>query len=904
MITVTKNNTIPGRLQEIAQEVPGTISIAVPGGAGITFAELIAQSERFVRTLNDLGVGRNDRVGIILRNGPGTVTAFLGVVSCATAAPLNPSYGAPEFEFYLSDLDVRTLLIDSALDSPARDVARKRGIPLVEVSSGWNESIDYVTASGEQAGIFVNSSLVEPDDIALVLHTSGTTSRPKIVPLTHANLVSSADNIIRTLKLTRDDKCLTIMPLFHIHGLMVTLSALLAGGVVCPVGFEPQRFLEIVDDFKPTWYSAVPTMHQAILRAAESHATIIERSRLRFVRSSSAALPSRIKAELEKMFRVPVSEAYGMTEAAHQMASNPLPPGERKSGSVGLAAGPEIAIMDENGSLLSKGQSGEVVIRGANVFGGYQNNENASADAFTDGWFRTGDQGYLDTDGYLFLTGRLKDIINRGGEKISPAEVDEVLLNHPAVEQAITFPIPHSTLGEDIVAAVVLRQNAAVGEDELRGFIAARLTTFKVPQRILIVNDIPKGSTGKIQRRRIPEKLGLVDSGGEKLISRSTYVAPAGTLEHQLVKIWEEYLPVRPISVRDSFFELGGDSLLAVQMMLRVEELVGMQVPLVTLLAGPTVSQLRQAIIANRFNKASSLLVEIHSRGTKPPFFFLHGDIMGGGFYSLNLAHALGLDRPMYVLSPHGLNGEPVPKSVTDMAASYVQMIRTVQPKGPYLLGGYCRGGIVAYETARQIQEQGQDVAALLLIGAAGWTRRYRILRGLTNLVAGLKGFNEDQRVEFFNKGRYLLPFNQALQRYYIHRITEFRKGQFKAQLKWLVSKFRKKFQLKIMCCSNLGKTQSQIDSDKTVHQTRFQILDLAYAKVLEAHNPGKYSGGVVLFWPTEDGIRLTKEWKRVAPQMRICRVPGSHTDCITTYVSDLGACMKASLDQLDFRCD
>ena len=897
MLSLYKQETcVSSRFYEMARQWSGTVAMAAPESAGITFAELAAESEIRALALDDLGVRRNDRVGILLPNSPATITTFIGVTSRATAAPLNPAYGAAEFEFYFRDLNVKALMIDSASDSVARRVAKNHGIPVIDVAPLAAGSAEFSGLPGKRNEAVLARDPVQIDDVALVLHTSGTTSRPKIVPLTHRNILYSTENIIRALQLSDSDRCLTIMPLFHIHGIMVTISALLAGGQVCPVGFDPQRFFTIFDDFKPTWYSAVPTMHQAILRIAASHSECVGRSRLRFIRSSSAALPVRVKTELEKVFDTPVIEAYGMTEAAHQMASNPLPPKKRKPGSVGLAAGPQIAMMDSQGKLLAAGQIGEIVIRGANVFQGYENNQGASAEAFTTGWFRTGDQGYLDAEDYLFLTGRLKDIINRGGEKISPAEVDEVLLNHPAIEQAITFPFPHPTLGEDVAAAVVPRHGARVSENELREYVAVRMSGFKAPKRVLILAEIPKGPTGKIQRRSVADKLGLLDASAMKLKADSTHTAPAGTLESQLVQLWEDLLQVRPIRIHDNFFELGGDSLLAVQMILRAEQLVGKRVPLANLFAGPTVSHLCHAMESDRFGEASSLVIELNSSGTQPPLFFLHGDIMGRGFFSLNLAQTLGSNRPMYVLNPHGLNGEPIPRSVEEMASSYVQILRTVKPKGPYLLSGYCKGGVVVFEMARQLEQNGEAVASVLMVAASGWKKRYRSLRLMTKLIALLKGLNEDQRLELFNKGRYRFPFSEELQRYYLRRIAEFRTLRFGEQLKWFVNKFRKEIQKPL----SASLSEKQINFENITNQTQFQTLDLAHTKALEAHMPGPYSGKVVLLWPLEDRMCLAKEWKRVAPTMEIHRVPGSHTDCVTTHVTSLGTCMKAWLDKLD----
>jgi acyl-CoA synthetase (AMP-forming)/AMP-acid ligase II len=350
-----------------------------------------------------------------------------------------------------------------------------------------------------------------PDDIALVLHTSGTTSRPKIVPLAHRNVCASARNIAASLTLTSEDRNLVIMPLFHIHGLMAALLAPLSvgGEVYCSTGFNALKFFGWMDEVKPTWYTGVPTMHQAILLRAPGNAEVVRNHRLRFIRSSSSSMPVTVIEQLESLYGVPVIEAYGMTEAAHQMASNALPPRPRKPGTVGPAAGPEIRVVDTTGATVPPGTMGEIVIRGPNVMTAYENNPTANADAFYGDWFRTGDQGTMDADGYVTITGRLKEIINRGGEKISPREVDEVMMAHPAVHQWVTFGMPHTMLGEEVAAAVVLKQGAQASDAELREFAKVKLADFKVPKKILILQEIPVGATGKLQRIGLAQKLGL-----------------------------------------------------------------------------------------------------------------------------------------------------------------------------------------------------------------------------------------------------------------------------------------------------------------------------------------------------------------------------------------------------------
>lgn len=488
-------------------------AISAPGRPVLKHGQLRALVGKTIGSLNALGVGRNDRVAIVLPNGPEMATCFIAVASGTTSAPLNPAYRAEEFEFYLNDLNARILIVERGSQSPAVDVARKLGVRIVDLVADANGAAGDFELVAREAGAAAaaNPGYAEADDVALVLHTSGTTSRPKIVPLSQRNVCASAQNIRRTLAFTPADRGLNIMPLFHIHGLIAGILAPISAGsqVFCAPGFDALKFFAWMDECHPTWYTAVPTMHQTIVSRAARNKEIIARNPLRFLRSSSSSMPPQVIAELEEIFHAPLVEAYGMTEAAHQMASNPLPPKPRKPGTVGLAAGPEVDIMDEAGNLLPPNTVGEIVIRGPNVTAGYENNPKANAEGFTNGWFRTGDQGVKDADGYISLTGRLKEIINRGGEKISPREIDEIIMDHPAVAQVVCFAMPHAKLGEEVAAAVVLKEGAAVTEKELQQFIGGRVADFKVPKKILILAEIPKGATGKLQRIGMAQKLGL-----------------------------------------------------------------------------------------------------------------------------------------------------------------------------------------------------------------------------------------------------------------------------------------------------------------------------------------------------------------------------------------------------------
>lgn len=509
----------PHPFQDLLQAGPDTAAaISAPGRRMLSHAGLRALVQATIARLNELGAGRNDRVAIVLPNGPEMATCYLACAAGTTSAPLNPAYRADEFEFYLSDLNAKLLIVEKGSTSPAVEVAARLGVKVIElhVAQGAPAGEFSLQAASAGSGTAAASAPAEQggwslaSDVGMVLHTSGTTSRPKIVPLSVGNLAASARNIRSTLQLTPADRGLNIMPLFHIHGLIAGVLAPISAGseVFCTPGFNALKFFAWMDEACPTWYTAVPTMHQAVLQRAKGNTEVIARHPLRFLRSSSSSIAPQVIRELEEAFGAPLIESYGMTEACHQMASNPLPPALRKPGTVGVAAGPEVAIMLD-GVVLPRGQTGEIVIRGDNVTAGYENNEKANAEGFSSGWFRTGDQGVMDDEGYISITGRLKEIINRGGEKISPREVDEILMDHAAVAQVVCFGMPHHKLGEEVAAVVVLREGRAATEKDLQAFVAGRAADFKVPKKILFMDEIPKGATGKLQRIGLAAKLGL-----------------------------------------------------------------------------------------------------------------------------------------------------------------------------------------------------------------------------------------------------------------------------------------------------------------------------------------------------------------------------------------------------------
>ncbi|KAF5952665.1 hypothetical protein HYC85_010609 [Camellia sinensis] len=504
--------TLTGLLKKVAGEFPSRRAISVSGKFDLTYDRLHQLIEHAASRLLSAGVMPGDVVALTFPNTVEFIIMFLAVIRVrATAAPLNSAYTSDEFEFYLSDSESKLLITSKEGNERAQAAASKLKITHVTAALPQADSeVSLSSSTHSELNLDSVSKIInQPSDTALFLHTSGTTSRPKGVPLTQINLASSVQNIKSVYKLTESDSTVIVLPLFHVHGLIAGLLSSLGAGaaVTLPAAgrFSASTFWSDMNNYKATWYTAVPTIHQIVL---DRHFSKPEPAypKLRFIRSCSASLAPAILSRLEEAFGAPVLEAYAMTEATHLMSSNPLPEdGPHKAGSVGKPVGQEMAILDENGVQQEAGKSGEVCIRGPNVTKGYKNNPEANKSAFRFGWFHTGDLGFLDSDGYLHLVGRIKELINRGGEKISPIEVDAVLLSHPDIAQAVAFGVPDDKYGEEINCAVIPREGSNIDEAEVSRFCKTNLAAFKVPKMVFITDSLPKTATGKIQRRFVAE---------------------------------------------------------------------------------------------------------------------------------------------------------------------------------------------------------------------------------------------------------------------------------------------------------------------------------------------------------------------------------------------------------------
>jgi acyl-CoA synthetase (AMP-forming)/AMP-acid ligase II/acyl carrier protein len=580
---------------------PDRPSLLAPGRVGLSRGELRAQVDRVAAALVERGVRPGDAIGIVGPNGPELAIGFLAVSSVAAAAPINPALRPAELAYEIADLHMRAVVLTGPPHPVEEEAARAR-VAVLRLEPVVAGAAVEVVVSGPDLGPRPSDDGSRPaldPDVAILLHTSGTTARPKIVPLTGANLAASAAAVAAALELSPDDVGLEVMPLFHVHGLVAGLLAgLHAGGaVVCTVGFhapDAAAWWPSADSSAPTWMTAVPTMHQSLAERLRSHPSEAPPRPLRLLRSSSAALAPSVLEAVESVFGAPLVEAYGMTEAAHQIASNP-PSTDRRPGTVGRPAGAEVAVRGDADAWAATGEVGEVVIRGPGVTSGYlTREEQLNRDAFVDGWFRTGDLGRVDADGYLTLTGRSKELINRGGEKVSPREVDEVLLAHPGVSQAVAFAVPDPRLGEEVAAAVVVDGTAAPTERELRMFASTRLAAHKVPRRVVVVDQLPKGPTGKLVRAGLAGRLGLDHPAGIDGATRALvdHVEPRNDLERFVADLWREVLGLDgDPGVHEHFLDLGGDSMAASRLLAAVRDRLDLEVSMLDLYDLPTVAE-------------------------------------------------------------------------------------------------------------------------------------------------------------------------------------------------------------------------------------------------------------------------------------------------------------------------
>jgi acyl-CoA synthetase (AMP-forming)/AMP-acid ligase II/thioesterase domain-containing protein/acyl carrier protein len=727
-----------------ARETPHSPAVLAPGRTSLTFAAMTAHVEYLSQALVDAGLGPNDALAAVLPDDAETLCAFIGTCPVTSFAPLNPSLRDGEYESALVDLRPSALMVPAGEPSPAAGAAKRLGIPIIETHSTPERGAGTFTLAGSRTATSAVPAVPAAGDAALQLQTSATTGRAKFVCLTHANIAAMAHAGAQAIMLSRADRFLNMMPMFHLQGLLSALQQLTVGGsVVCAWPFEADRFGAWIAEFQPTWYTGGPALHRTILTLCLENPEILARWRPRFVRSIGSALPPALLSELEGTLRVPVVEGYGLTETG-AVTSTPLQPYAAKAGSAGVRIAPGVEIMDEAGNLLPAGRQGEIVVRGPNVMREYRNNGQATCAAFQGGWFRTGDLGRFDDEGYLFVTGRIKEIINRGGEKILPGEVDRALLAHPAVADAAAFAIPHPGLGEDLAAAVVPRGGMSLDEAALREFLDARLAAYKSPRFLMFVERIPRSASGKVQRWRLAEEL-----AGMQKARASAPTAPRSDDERKLAGIWAAALGKPVPGIDDDFFELGGHSLASTIVLAGIEHTFGVKLRDYALMEAPTIRLLAARL---RADGLKGRVVAMQPEGSMPAFFMVRPLPL-----YRPLAARLGNARPFLALAMPGREQLAGESDVPNVARRLASAVRQWQPKGPYFLGGWCADGVLAFEMAQQLMSQGEKVALVALfdspspaslrkrpfgfkvsryLGAVEWSLRYHVA-SIRQLAAG-----------------------------------------------------------------------------------------------------------------------------------------------------------------------
>ncbi|MHA6297952.1 non-ribosomal peptide synthetase [Devosia sp. CAU 1758] len=758
MLTLPSSRDLLAPIRRWQLDQPDKPALLAEGRPAATFDHVIRQVDATVDALLRAGISPGHRVALVLPNAPETALCILAVASHATCIPFNPTHTADELLRLIAAARVDAAIILHS-DNDAATSLQAAGVNRVLMMTPTREGV-----TGEFALRSLGRSPRPPPAAtaaapSLVLHTSGSTGTPKRVPLSVQHLLASAHNVARSLELGEHDVGLSMMPMFHIGALVdLLLAPLSAGGAVCFAReISSAAFFDALARFAPTWFQAVPTLLRDLLAwnlGAEDYERM---ARLGFIRAVSQPLPPALQEEFETRFRVPLLPMFGMTETAGVITS--MPRGDRRPGSVGVPFGAEVRIADHQNNAVRPGELGEVLVAGRTVMDGYEDDGDAGA-TFSGVWLRTGDLGYVDEDGYLFLTGRSKDQINRGGEKIAPTEIDLITCDLPTILEAAAFAVPHPSLGEDVALAIVARPGTTADVDALAAHLRQRLAPHKVPRHIYVLDRLPRLPSGKLNRRALPELVKAIPA-------QATRTLPRTRIEREVARIWSQVLGVEEIALEDDFFELGGDSLRATTLSLELEARFGATFAPGALFDTPTLHEMakilgrvdRQAsarvALDPRLHRSlqritagwrgmrqpGSLIVGRNTSGSKRPFFWIPQSLHGLDAVATNL----DANRPVYSMPTLSLTGAKTEANTRKLAAYLAHEITNIDNEGPYLLGGFCQGAVVAFEVAKALKAMGRTVLLLCL------QDRFvpKPYGGAVALLSGKRGFHCSHYVNY-----------------------------------------------------------------------------------------------------------------------------------------------------------
>jgi oxalate---CoA ligase len=856
-------------LEQRASEAPSRPAILSPDRRPLTYGDWLKVTLEAERVLQRAGVAADERLAVIMPSNAQMASAIVALSGRFVLAPLSADSRVGEYERTFNHLGVTGVVVPATGADAARAAADRLALPQIEVFSD-QDTAGAFTLNCERWWDSPRAAIAA--DVRFLSSTSGTTGEPKRVFLTAANLCSAAAAFSSTFALSADDRCLHAQAVFHTAA-MVTLGASLCAGS-STVYLDDYGFPSLTKSLRDggaTWLSAPPAVYREFLTLLPDQSDIGKLANLRFVRSGAAALEQSLVEKLELVFAAPVIQVYGMTEAPF-ISCSPLRRGTPKPQSVGLAQRCEVRIVDADGQQLQSEHTGEVVVRGPNVISRFDDAA-GPAEITSDGWFRTGDIGRLDDEGYLYLLGRRKELINRGGEKIFPREIEQVLRQDNGIADVAVFGIAHPTLGEEVAAAVILAPNATRTDRDVCGFAAERLAQAKVPKRVFVVSEFPRTATGKVKHHELRRLLQEENNRTGLLVHRS-----ATLLEAQLVDVFEDVLSVTGLKSDDDFFTQGGDSLRAVRLMTAIRSLCGQDLSAQTLLEAPT-----PRLLARRINAAlpasTSPLVCIQRGSNTLPLFFLNGDLDGSGMYVRNLVRELGAGRTVYTLYPHGINGTKRLDTIEAMATEYADIIERTVPEGPFALAGYCNGGVVAYEIARGLEARGRNVGPLILVAATAANGPFRDLRRLAERFGRTVGISSDAQHRLFLGAR-----SRLLQ------LAQLRHAPISAYVRFL---FRQAHHV-------LRRFQPQ---------STLGPADLApfehMGSVMARYVPETYTGPVHHIWGKDDVPLLPNDpsmgWKSIASQLNLYVIPGDHFTVVTREYKRVAQIMRHALDRFTY---
>ncbi len=856
--------TLHAALTRIAQASPDRAAVLSTRFAPLDHRGLQQMIERTHRQLRLAGFGRDARIGVLLPEAPQAAVAIIAIACSAVAVPLDPRLGQAELDQFLQQLPLDALLIGSDGDQQGRAAAERHGLMLISAEAA-DDGSPALRLAMPVAAQPAPDELPEPDAPAFILRSSGTTALPKLIPFTHRNMLTAARKWQRWFGLDTGDRCLCVSAPYYSHGLKVTiLTPLLTGGSVAfPLSPAVVDLHEWFESLRPSWYSAGPALHRAILEAASAHPEGLGTQRPRFASSGGAPLGQDIIDAFEQTMGFPLLEHYGSSEAA-QIAVNT--PTERKADTVGRPWPETLSIVDENGNPLAAGERGEIRVRGATVMPGYLGDDTLNREVLRDGWFHTGDIGSLDEDGFLRLHGRLREVINRGGEKVSLSEVDAVLLRHPAVADAAAFAVPHQRLGQDVAAAVVLHPGMQVAAEELQRYLRGELVYFKVPRRVQIIDALPRGLTGKVLRHR------LADAYLEQRSARARAAAvaeAASELEQQVLALWRRLLKTEAVGPNDNFLDCGGDSLLATEMLAELEQMLGRVIP-ESLLVEAEIARELAARLENLANHVIPV-IDFNAQPGRTPLFWFHGDFAHGGYYIRRLARLLGPQQPLTAIAPHGMDNEPIPESVQQMARERLSLILARQAQGPYRIGGYCNGALVAFEAARLLIEAGHEVEIVALIdpptaNVRPWSRA--ILRTLDQVLPDMQ----------------LARAYEALSRF--GETSKWPYPKRFANLAWKLSRRSVR-----MVQQRLA---GHVPTPPTARDREVRVRFLQYSLVMARYLPRRIDAPVVYF----SADYTSRAWRDMGASFESYDVLGGHHRCVKDYTASIATPLRALLEE------